>query len=111
MAWLRPLTYLTLIVPSDPWETDQAIRAAASHEGPEFVHVSRMPVPRLERPAEAAFTIGKAETLAEGDDLTIIANGEMVHRALSAATTLANAGIHARVVNMSTSSGFTVDML
>ena len=102
MAWLRPLTNLTLIVPSDPWETEQAIRTAASHDGPVFVRVSRMPVPQLKRQAGAQFTIGKAEVLAEGDDLAIICNGVMVHRALAAATELAAEGIRARVVNMST---------
>jgi transketolase len=101
MAWLRLLANLTLIVPSDPWETEQAIRAAAAHDGPVFVRVSRMPVPALER-SSPHFEIGKAEVLAEGDDLAIICNGVMVHRALSAVATLRGEGIAARVVNMST---------
>jgi transketolase len=101
MAWLRLLTNLTVIVPSDPWETEQAIRAAAAMDGPVFVRVSRMPVPALAR-ANPKFEIGKAETLVEGSDLAIIANGTMVHRAVEAATTLAAEGISARVVNMST---------
>jgi transketolase len=92
---------LTLIVPSDPWETEQAIRAAASLDGPVFVRVSRMPVPAIARTAPR-FEIGRAEVLAEGGDLAIICNGVMVHRALDAATTLAGDGIYARVVNMST---------
>lgn len=101
MAWLRLLNNLTLIVPSDPWETEQAIRAAAALDGPVFVRVSRMPVPSLER-KHAHFEIGKAELLREGDDLAIIANGVMVHRALAAAEALAREGIEARVINMST---------
>ncbi|HVY50655.1 MAG TPA: transketolase C-terminal domain-containing protein [Devosia sp.] len=101
LAWLRLLTNLTLIVPSDPWETEQAIRAAAAMEGPVFVRVSRMPVPAIPRTVHH-FQIGKAEILREGDDLAIIANGVMVHRALDAAATLAFDGIKARVINMST---------
>ena len=101
MAWLRLLTNLTLIVPSDPWETEQAIRAAAAMDGPVFVRVSRMPVPALERKTPR-FEIGKAEMLVEGDDAAIIANGTMVHRAVEAVQTLAAEGIHARVVNMAT---------
>ncbi|WP_423066861.1 transketolase family protein [Devosia sp. CN2-171] len=101
MAWLRLLNNLTLIVPSDPWETEQAIRAAAALDGPVFVRVSRMPVPDLPR-TSPRFEIGKAETLREGGDLAIIANGVMVHRALAAAETLAGEGIAARVINMST---------
>jgi transketolase len=101
LAWLRLLTNLTLIVPSDPWETEQAIRAAAAIDGPVFVRVSRMPVPAIAR-RHARFEIGKAETLREGGDLAIIANGVMVHRALAAAEALAAEGIAARVINMST---------
>lgn len=101
MAWLRLLTKLTLIVPSDPWETEQAIRAAAAMDGPVFVRVSRMRVPAIERP-NRTFEIGKAEVLAEGGDLAIIANGVMVHRALDAAALLKTYGIAARVINMST---------
>lgn len=101
MAWLRLLTNLTLIVPSDPWETEQAIRAAAALDGPVFVRVSRMPVPALER-KHPNFEIGKAETLVEGNDATIIANGTMVHRAVAAAETLAGEGLRVRVVNMAT---------
>src|SRR4029079_1885519 len=101
LAWLRPLSNLILIVPSDPWETEQAIRAAAALDGPVFIRVSRMPVPAIARSAPR-FEIGRAEVLAEGGDLAIICNGVMVHRALDAATTLAGDGIHARVINMST---------
>ena len=101
MAWLRLLNNLTLIVPSDPWETEQAIRAAAALDGPVFVRVSRMPVPDLPR-STPHFDIGKAETLREGADVAIIANGIMVHRALAAADALAIEGIEARVINMST---------
>lgn len=101
LAWLRLLNNLTLIVPSDPWETEQAIRAAAALDGPVFVRVSRMPVPAIER-KNAHFEIGKAETLRDGGDLAIIANGVMVHRALAAAELLAGEGIEARVINMST---------
>ncbi len=103
MAWLRLLTNLTILVPADPWQTEQAIRAAAAMDGPVFVRISRMPVPALDR-TDARFEIGKAETLVEGTDATIIANGTMVHRAVAAANRLATEGISARVVNMATIS-------
>lgn len=101
LAWLRLFNNLTLIVPADPWQTEQAIRAAAAMDGPVFVRVSRMPVPALER-SDAVFEIGKAEILAEGDDAAIIANGTMVHRAVAAAKALAGEGIGVRVINMAT---------
>lgn len=102
LAWLRLFNNLKLIVPADPWQTAEAIKAAAAYDGPVFVRVSRMAVPALERPEGAVFEIGKAETLVEGADATIIANGTMVHRAVAAAKALAAEGISARVVNMAT---------
>lgn len=100
IAWLRAIRELTVIVPSDPEETAAAIRAAAAHEGPVFIRISRMPVPALEH--ATPFAIGKAETLHEGGDVAIIATGTLVHRALAAAQALAAEGIQARVVNMAT---------
>lgn len=102
LAWLRLFNNMKLIVPADPWQTAEAIRAAAAHDGPVFVRVSRMAVPALERPTGASFEIGKAETLLEGRDATIITNGTMVHRAIAAAKLLAAEGIFTRVVNMAT---------
>ncbi|MDB5674363.1 MAG: transketolase [Sphingomonas bacterium] len=110
IAWLRAIDKLTLIVPSDPWETAEAIKAAAAHDGPVFVRISRMPVPELTR-AEPRFAIGKAETLREGGDIAIIANGTLVHRALAAAEALAAEGIAARVVNMATVSPLDVEAI
>ena len=102
LAWLRLFNNLTLIVPADPWQTEQAILAAGELNGPVFVRVSRMPVPGLQRAEGAKFEIGKAETLVDGTDATIIANGTMVHRAIAAAAALRSEGIFARVVNMAT---------
>lgn len=101
LAWLRPMKGLTVIVPADPWEAEQAIRAAAATEGPMFIRISRMPVPALIRDGRQ-FEIGKAECLRDGSDMTIIANGTMVHRAVIAADLLASHGIDARVLNMAT---------
>jgi transketolase len=101
IAWLRLLTNLTVIVPADPWQTEAALRAAAALDGPVFIRISRMPVPALDR-AAPAFEIGKAEILAEGNDVAIICNGVMVHRAVAAAALLRAEGIGTRVVNMST---------
>jgi transketolase len=102
LAWLRPMApNLTVIVPSDPWETAEAVKAAAAFDGPVFIRISRMPVPALTR-AKPHFQIGKAEILRAGQDVAIIANGVMVHRALAAAEALALDGVEARVINLST---------
>jgi transketolase len=58
---------------------------------------------------EYRFTLGKAVVLREGNDVTLMANGVMVSRALDAADTLAQAGIEARVLNMSSMKPIDVD--
>ncbi|WP_210530503.1 transketolase family protein [Rubellimicrobium arenae] len=103
LAWLRVLANLTVIVPADPWETAEAIRWAAGHEGPVFIRVSRMPVPELDMPGRA-FRVGRAETVRAGDDLALIACGTTVHLAAAAADRLAAEGVRARVLNMATVS-------
>jgi transketolase len=103
VAWTRAIDGLVVIVPADPLETGQAIRAAHAHQGPVFVRTSRMPVPDV-HPADHEFRIGRAARLREGGDVTLIANGVMVSRALEAAAQLAAEGIEARVLNMATVS-------
>ncbi len=101
LAWLRAIPGLTVVVPSDPTETAQAIRWAAGHDGPVFVRVSRMGVPDV-NPAGYEFAPGRAVTLRDGGDVTIIATGTVVTRALDAAEVLAGLGIDARVLSMPT---------
>jgi transketolase len=103
IAWTRAIDRLTVIVPADPVETAQAIRAAYETEGPVFVRTSRIGVPVVHAP-DYRFEIGRAAVLREGDDVTLVANGVMVTRALEAAATLAAEGIEARVLNMATAS-------
>jgi transketolase len=103
VAWLRAIANLVVVVPADPAETDQAIRAAYRHVGPVFIRTSRMPVPSVHE-AGYQFAIGKAVRLRDGADVTIIANGVMVARALEASDRLAGEGIGARVLNMATVS-------
>lgn len=101
MAWLRAIANLTVIVPADPLETEWAVRAAWEFQGPVFLRISRMPVP-IVHAKDHPFEIGRAVRLRNGNDVTLIANGTMVSRALDAAGLLADKGISARVLNLST---------
>src|SRR5262245_13466232 len=101
LAWTRAIANMTVLVPADPAETAAAVKAAALFDGPMFLRLSRMPVPAVcdeRRP----FEIGRAVLLREGTDLTIIAAGVTVARALEAARLLEGDGIRAAVLNMST---------
>ena len=101
LAWMRVLPNLTVIVPADPVETAAAMRYSLIHEGPMFLRIARVPVPRVHGD-DYEFRLGKAVRLREGSDVTLIANGLMVSRALDAANALEARGVSARVLNMST---------
>jgi transketolase len=101
LAWTRAIADMTVIVPADPVETAAAVRAAAAFSGPVFLRLSRMPVPVVcddRRP----FEIGRSNLLRDGSDVTVIAAGVTVTRALEAAKLLEQDGISAAVLNLST---------
>ncbi|MDR7124651.1 transketolase C-terminal domain-containing protein [Pseudotabrizicola sp. 4114] len=100
-AWLRPLTNLIVIAPADAWETAEAVKWAAGHDGPVYLRLSRMPVPDLVV-ENRVFRPGKAELLQQGSDVTLIGAGTTSHIALAAAQVLAAKGVSARVLNMAT---------
>jgi transketolase len=108
IAWLRAIDNIAIVVPADPVETRQSLRAALAHDGPVFIRVSRMGVPSVYAD-DYQFQLGKAVRLADGDDVTIIANGTMVCRALEAAEALRERGIGCRVVSMPTVRPLDVD--
>ena len=101
IAWLRAIDNLTIVVPADPIETAAALRWAAETHGPVFIRVSRMAVPEVNA-EDYRFVPGRAVTLREGSDVTLISNGTVLWRALVAAEQLAADGIAARVVSMPT---------
>ena len=101
VAWMRAIANMTVIVPADPPETAQAVRAAAQLGGPVFLRLSRMHVPIVHAP-DYRFTIGRAALLRQGHDVTLVAAGIMVTRALDAAELLAGRGVSARVLNLAT---------
>jgi transketolase len=101
LAWTRAIANMTVIVPADPVETAQAVRAIAAMDGPVFLRLSRLPVPNV-HPAGYRFEIGRATLVRDGEDLTIVATGVTVIRAVEAATLLEADGISAAVLNLST---------
>jgi transketolase len=101
LAWTRVLPNLAVIVPADPLETAAVMRYSLAHVGPMYLRIGRMPVPRVHGD-DYEFTLGRAVLLREGTDVTLIAAGVLVSRALQAANVLASRGVSARVLNMST---------
>jgi len=109
-AWTRVLPELVVIAPADSVETKGAVEFAAKHEGGVFLRLSRNGVPDIFT-ADHEFKVGKANIIRDGGDVTIIANGTLTHRALKAATLLANYGIESRVLNMATVSPIDTDAI
>ncbi|MGA7342833.1 MAG: transketolase C-terminal domain-containing protein [Terracidiphilus sp.] len=101
LAWMRVLPHLAVVVPADPVETAAAMRYSLEHEGPMFLRIARVPAPQVHA-GDYQFKLGKAVQLRAGSDVTIIACGLLVSRALDAARSLEARGISARVLNMST---------
>lgn len=101
LAVLRAINNLTIVVPTDNFETREAIKFAAKAPRPVFVRFGKAAMYDL-APAGTTFTAGKAITLREGNDVAFIANGETVVHALLAAENLAAAGISARVLSLHT---------
>lgn len=102
IALMRAIPGMTVIVPCDDIEARQAVFAAAEIKGPVYLRFGRLAVPVI-NDESYKFEVGKAVELKKGDDVTIIATGLMVSRALDAAKMLEeNKGIHARVINMHT---------
>ena len=101
IALMRTIPGMTIINPADDIEARLAVMAAAEIDGPVYMRFGRLAVPRI-FDEDYKFEIGKGVYLKEGTDVTIIATGLMVERALQAAEMLAAEGISAAVINMAT---------
>jgi transketolase len=91
-----------VIVPADEASCRAATKAMIEHQGPVYLRVGRPDVPKIYADGKPSFAIGKANTVRDGKDVTIVANGLMVASALDAAEALAGEGIDARVLDMHT---------
>lgn len=101
LAAYRAIPGMTVVSPADPVEMRLAARAVLEHEGPVYLRTGRSPARRLFGD-DHVFELGRGQVLREGDDVTLVACGVEVARALDAAEELAAGGTSARVVNMPT---------
>ena len=110
IAIMRSLPNMTVVVPADDVEAYSATLALAKYEGPAYLRVARLATPTIYE-QDHTFVLGKGEVLREGDDVTIVACGMMVSRAVEAGQRLADEGISAQVVNMATIKPIDADLL
>jgi transketolase len=101
LSLLRAIAHSTIIAPADPVTTKLAVSAAAEWNGPVYLSFTRDPVPVLFE-TDYPFQIGKAVTVRDGKDATIIANRDLVAHSLIAAEQLAKKGVDVRVIDCHT---------
>ena len=101
IALMRTIPGMVIINPADDIEARAAVLAAAKYEGPVYMRFGRLAVPRI-FDENYKFEIGKAVTLKEGTDVTVIATGLLVAEAVEAAKILESEGISVNLINMAT---------
>ena len=99
IAIMRSLPNMTVFAPSTPNCTRAITREMAAYNGPSYMRLGKDPAPELYEDGEQ-FPIGGSKLLRDGKDLTIIACGSMVWRAVEAAKILEAEGIDARVIDL-----------
>ena len=98
---MKMLPNMTVISPCDYNETKAATIAIAEHDGPVYLRFGRPKVPNFTDPNKK-FVIGKADVLREGKDVTIIATGHLVWKAIEASEILLEKGINPEIINIHT---------
>lgn len=109
-AALRTLHNIDIVAPADNFETREVVKVALEHPRPLYIRFGKKAMYDIHS-ADTSFQIGKAITIREGQDVTLIATGEPVAQAVMAADLLADQGIACGVISMHTIKPFDVQAL
>ncbi len=101
IAIMRALPNVVVTAPGDPVETRLLVHALVKHEGPAYLRIGRANEPVVHT-SEPPFALGKAITVRQGNDITLISTGGQLYDTVQAADMLLEQGIHARVLSMHT---------
>ena len=110
MSLMRTLPNMTVVAPSDAFETRQMVHAIAEIEGPVYMRLSRAKKPPI-YDEDYQVEIGKAVVLQEGSDVSLFAIGDMVFEALEAAEVLTQRGYSPEVINVHTLKPLDADTI
>lgn len=102
IAIMRAIPGMVVLCPADAVETKKMVYAAAEYEGPVYIRMGRLDVETIFDEETYDFQIGIANTVRDGNDVTIAATGLMTYEAIKAADILAQEGISVRVINVGT---------
>lgn len=101
IALMRTIPGMTVINPADDTEARAALEVAYNSDGPVYIRFGRLPAPVIFG-SDYKFVIGKGTEVRSGNDVTVIANGLMLSKAIEASEVLKEKGINVRVINMPT---------
>lgn len=99
VSLMRGLPNMMVIVPADCNECEQAVEYAANYEGPVYIRIARNSLPDI-YPSDYKFNPNKAYVLRDGNDITIISNGDVLSEVCKAADILSKQGINAEIVSV-----------
>lgn len=108
IALMRALPNMMVMAPGDPVETRLAVHSLIECQGPVYLRLGRADEPVVHQTAPQ-FNLGKAITLRQGRDVTLIATGGMLHNTMGAAVALNKQGVDCRVLSMHTVKPLDVD--
>ena len=108
LAVLQAVNNVDIVIPADNLETRESIKIASSYPRPIYIRFGKAPMHDLHNP-EGDFEIGRAIQLSKGSDLTFVATGETVSRAVMASRLLKEEGISCGVISMHTIKPFDED--
>ena len=108
---MRTIPGMTVVCPADATEARAAVKAAIEYVGPVYLRFGRAATPVLFDRDKYKFELGKGVVMADGSDVTIVANGFMVAIALEARELLKNDGIDAAVINIHTIKPLDVELI
>ena len=101
IAVMRVLPNMTVVAPGDPVESRLATRAIAAHSNPCYLRLGKAGEPIVHQ-VEPVFELGKAITLREGKDATLISTGSMLELSVQVADQLKTEGFYVQVLSMPT---------
>ncbi len=100
ISLMRTVPEMRVVVPCDEESVYHAVKAALDYNGPVYLRFGRKATPAIYTKETASFEFGKGNVLRDGEDVTIIAIGDMVSRAMQAAEELSGMGVNAAVIDM-----------
>lgn len=111
IAVLRTFPGMHVVLPSDIYETKKLVEELVDYPYPVYIRVGRNAVPNVHENENIDYKIGKAITLLDGNDLTLVGTGETVYHCLVAGKRLHEQGIKVRVIDMHTLKPFDKEII